>query len=319
MRDPPPAAGRATMGFRVGVDGLDRELAVRTVARGAGLAEGCRVDVGVGGRVDRAVAGQAGCRRGLGRRVEAAQGDDLLRALGRRHVIAVVDVAALAGPQVAGVTDAVVVVRGTAETVDREVVLQLGAGVDAMDHPAHVDGLGRRRGGRPPVDIAVVRAVAEHALLDREALAAVQRQHVMADVALVDRDHLAARHRRDVGDGGVVDRVEGALGHRESVVGAVVDHGRAADVGREAPGSGGVLGERGREGHHVLVAHRRGLTRVLGDVDGVVDGVALGSGGAQGQGPQTGDVLDHRAVVVGKREVDRRRAARGGAGDLGPC
>src|SRR5512145_582665 len=91
-------------------------------------------------------------------------------------------------PAIARVENLVEVGRVAAKTVDGVFLSQLLARVDAMDHPLEGNRLGRILVRRAPVPVVRVGVVADVALLDCDALAAVREgrgETVVAGVALV--------------------------------------------------------------------------------------------------------------------------------------
>ena len=112
------------------------------------------------------MAGQTGGGFRSGFRDDAARVGHREGSLGDRQALRVIDVAGIALRQRARVADVAEVNGIAAETVDDVRTALIAAGVDAVDHRCHVDGLGGASRSRSPRRIRRVRIVANHALLD---------------------------------------------------------------------------------------------------------------------------------------------------------
>src|ERR1039457_4037206 len=194
------------------VDDVDSVCGTGPVAGPAGLGrdrrgarEVRRVDEDVCGNVAAVVAARAGRRGRAARREEVALCDDgLVRDRERQRVRRGRRVAGEAVPAVAGVCHVVKGRHGSAEPVDRVVLGERVARVDAVDHAGEADRLGWVRRGRTHRRVVAVRVVTDDAVLDRDALVAVREEAVesrVADVALRELDDRPARHDRRARDG----------------------------------------------------------------------------------------------------------------------
>jgi len=124
------------------------------------------------------------------------------------------DMALRAVAAIARIDDLVVVVPRIAEAEDGEVLRQLVAGVDAMDHALERHGLRRTRIRGTTRLIALDRIVADHTFLDGQPLSTVECQPIVTRVALRHRDRGPPRRDRSR-HSHVQDRVDGRLAKRD--------------------------------------------------------------------------------------------------------
>lgn len=176
------------------------ELCVGAVADGAALSKRRGVQLRMGRGFKRAMATETG--RGGGARVSepTARVSHGLKPGLEREILSVSDVASGAVGGAGGEADVTKVVYRTTEAVDDVRAALFFAGVDAMDHGGKADGFVGSFVGRSPRGVGHGRVVADNAVVDLVAIAAVRFKTDVAGVALIDAYDLPSTFNRSAAD-----------------------------------------------------------------------------------------------------------------------